>query len=194
MRFSEYSASATSSSIRNALFRNHSFPGEFISRRAPMRLSVSCGRRNPPHWLRRLADLTALPEPARSGRSDDSKHGTGDQQFPSFVRPLESHHRHNGGVSETRPCWESDQAAICSKIRSKITHRASQRIALRGRGRRFPPRHRPVRFHDCGFVPSNAICSPLPDLANCISRFDFANSRPASWPAIHTWDRKHSPA
>src|SRR5882762_8692264 len=32
----------------SVLFRSHSFPREFIFRRTPKRLSVSCGRRNPP--------------------------------------------------------------------------------------------------------------------------------------------------
>src|SRR6267143_1299689 len=48
MRLPEQSASATSSSIRSASFKTQSFPGESIFRRTPKRLSVSCGRRNPP--------------------------------------------------------------------------------------------------------------------------------------------------
>jgi hypothetical protein len=47
MRLCEWSASATSSSTRNALFSSHSFPREFISLRTPKRLSVFCGKRYP---------------------------------------------------------------------------------------------------------------------------------------------------
>src|SRR6266851_1957633 len=81
----------------------------------------------PTHGLRMPARLTASPEPQDQGCTDDTKYSRGDQQILAFVRKVNCHDCHDGGMGKIQPCGEGDHAAIRRRIRAPNTSRISQR-------------------------------------------------------------------